>query len=106
MWSTRLFWKLFIAYATLNLIATVTFVVIISGSQEEQLVEQIKQRLSESAALVRSDVRQLMPKGRTQELQDLIRRLGAEIDTRITLVAMNGEVLADSERVSLVDLPG
>jgi NDP-sugar pyrophosphorylase family protein len=97
MWSFRLFWKLFITYATLNLTATVTFVVILSGWQQDQVIEQIKHRLHDSAALVRSDVRELLPRGRTEQLQAHVRRLGEEIDTRITVVAMNGDVLADSE---------
>ncbi len=36
MWSSRLFWKLFLSYAVLNLAATVTFVVIVSGWQQDQ----------------------------------------------------------------------
>lgn len=101
MWSSRLFWKLFISYAVLNLSATVTFVVVVSGWQEDQVIEQVKQRLHDSAVLVRSDVLDLLPEGRTEQLQAHVRRLGGEVDTRITLVAMNGDVLADSKQASV-----
>lgn len=104
MWSSRLFWKLFISYTLLNLAATVTFVVIVSGWQEDQVVDQIKQRLRDSTVLVRSDVVELLPQGRTEQLQSRIRGLGEEIDTRITLVAMNGNVLADSKRASVAQI--
>ena len=98
MWSSRLFWKLFISYAGLNLLATLTFVVVVSGRQEAQVVGQVKQRLRDSAALVRVDVIDLLQQGRSEQLQSHITQLGGEIDTRITLVAMDGDVLADSQR--------
>jgi two-component system, OmpR family, phosphate regulon sensor histidine kinase PhoR len=99
MWSSRLFWKLFVSYTVLNLAATVTFVVIVSGWQQDQVIEQIRQRLHDSAALVRSDLSDLLPSGRTDGLQAKVRLLGREIDTRITLVTMDGHVLADSTKV-------
>jgi len=104
MWSSRLFWKLFISYATLNLVATITFVVIVSGWQEDQVVDQVKQRLLDSARLVSSDVLDLVPHGRTDHLQAHIRRLGREIETRITVVAMDGDVLADSQRAGVTQV--
>ncbi len=102
MWSSRLFWKLFVSYNLLNMAATLTFVVIVSGWQQAQVVEQIRQRLHDSAALVRSDVLELLPGGRTEDLQWHVRALGEQIDTRITLVAMDGEVLADSTKSNIL----
>ena len=104
MWSSRLFWKLFVSYTVLNLAASVTFVVIVSGWQEDQIINHISHRLRDSAALVRSDVLDLMSEGRSDQLQARIRRLGDEIDTRITLVATDGEVLADSEQIGEFDV--
>ena len=101
MWSSRLFWKLFVSYTLLNIAATLTFVVIVSGWQQVQVVEQIRQRLHDSAALVRSDVLDLLPVGKTEGLQSHVCMLGEQIDTRITLVAMDGEVLADSTKDNL-----
>lgn len=104
MWSSRLFWKLFLAYTTLNLAATITFVVIVSGWQEEQVVRQVRERLRDSAILIRSDTQGEFAEGRTDVLQSHIKRLGREIETRITLVAMDGHVLADSEQEKLSDV--
>ncbi len=106
MWSSRLFWKLFITYSVLNLAATVTFVVIVSSWQQSQVTDQLQQRLFDSTTLVRGDVIDLLPKGRSESLQRRVRTMGQEIDTRITLVAMDGEVLADSQQPTLADVEG
>lgn len=104
MWSSRLFWKLFVSYALLNLAATVTFVLIVSGWQQDLVIEQVRQRLHDSAVLVRSQLEELLPEGRSEKLQSQVRRLGNEIDTRITLVSMDGVVLADSKREGLAQV--
>lgn len=101
MWASRLFWKLFASFTVLNLVATATFVVIVSGWQQDQVTEQIRQHLYDTAALVRSAVAELLPRGQSQELQEHIRTLGREIDTRITVVATAGDVLADSSEDTL-----
>ncbi len=104
MWSSRLLWKLFASYALLYLLATVTLVTIVVDSQQDELIDQITSRLRSSATLVRKSVSGELPGGRTQQLQDRIRSIAEAIDTRVTLVAMNGDVLADSrfETVSQV----
>ena len=104
MWSSRLFWKLFASYTILNLVAIVTLVVIVSRWHENQGVEQIRKRLHDSAALVRSNVVKLLPYGRTESLQAHIQDLGRVIGMRITLVSMDGEVLADSLKASAADV--
>lgn len=104
MWSSRLFWKLFAAYAALTLLATMTFVLFVSRWQEAEIVEQVHKRLHDTAVLARSDVRDLLPAGGSLQLQNHVRRLGEEIDTRITLIAMDGVVLADSGRTDLLQV--
>ena len=47
---------MFASFTILNLVATATFVVIVSGWQQDQVTEQIRQHLYDSAALVRSAV--------------------------------------------------
>ncbi|MCH2203973.1 MAG: ATP-binding protein [Fuerstiella sp.] len=104
MWSSRLFWKLFASYTILNFLATITFVVIVSGWQKDQVVEQIKQRLHDSAALVRSDVVGILPNRPSKDLQGHISNLGQVINTRITLIAMDGSVVADSKQRTVSDV--
>jgi two-component system phosphate regulon sensor histidine kinase PhoR len=88
----------------LNLAATATFVVLVSRWQKDQVVQQLTQRLADSAALVRFDVLDDLPTGPTQSLQRYVRAAGAEIGTRVTLVDMKGVVLADSKRASLAEV--
>ena len=96
LWSSRLFWKIFISYAALNLVATVIFVIIVTGWQQDQVVQQLKDRLHASASLVRAVVSDEVSRGSTPTLQNRVDALADEIEARITLVAMNGDVLADS----------
>ena len=101
MLSSRLFWKLFLAYTALVLLAVSACVAIVSGWQEEQLIEQVRRRLQVSAVLLRSDVAEKMRLGRSLELQDQVRSVGQKTSTRFTLVAKDGKVLADSEQPTL-----
>ncbi len=104
VWSSRLFWKLFITYAALNLAATVMFVVIVSGWQESQVEALLQQQLASTARLVRSNFIDALPDGSNDTLQQQVKHLGSEVETRITLVDMEGVVLADSSRDGLAEV--
>ncbi len=104
MWSSRLFWKLFLTYAGLVLLALSVCVAIVSGWQEEQLVEQVRRRLHDSASLLRDDVGNRLVAGWNETLQQKMRSLGEQTQTRFTLVASDGLVLADSEQPGLVEV--
>lgn len=101
MFSSRLFWKLLVTCAGLNLAAAAVFALILSGWQEDLIIQQVDARLRDAALLVESALADQMPAGRTAELQQEIRHLGQETETRFTLVTMDGLVLADSEQDSL-----
>lgn len=101
MWSSRLFWKLFLVYAGLNIASAIVFVLIVSGRQQTQIVEQVQQRLHDSAVIMRSSLDDTFQQGFSEELQKKIRNLGAETGTRLTLIDMDGTVIADSDQDSL-----
>lgn len=104
MWSSRLFWKLFLTYAGLVLLAVSVCVAIVSGWQEEQLVEQVRRRLHDSAFLLRDDLGDSLAAGRSEALQQKVRLLGEQTQTRFTLVSGDGLVLADSEQPGLAEV--
>jgi two-component system phosphate regulon sensor histidine kinase PhoR len=104
MLSSRIFWKLLLACAGLNLVAAVMFGTIVSSWQKNQLVEQMECRLSDAALLVRGQLAEKMAAGRSDWLQKSVRQLGQEIGIRVTLITVDGEVLADSEMASLADV--
>ncbi|QDU48246.1 two-component system histidine kinase PnpS [Gimesia panareensis] len=101
MWSSRLFWKLFLVYAGLNIASAIVFVLIVSGRQRTQVVDQVQQRLHDSAVIMRSSVEGVFEQGFSEALQVKVEKLGTETGTRITLIDMDGVVIADSDQSSL-----
>lgn len=93
---SRLFWKLVLACAGLNLAAASFFGVAASKWQERQIVEQAEQRLRDAAFVARSELAELMKQRRSEELQENVRQLGHETGMRFSLVDVDGSVLADS----------
>jgi two-component system phosphate regulon sensor histidine kinase PhoR len=104
MLSSRVFWKLLATCAGLNLIATAIFGTLVSNWQQRQLIEQVELRLRDAAVLVGGELAGEMANGRSEALQGQIRRLAAETGIRLTLIAPDGEVLADSAKSSLAEV--
>jgi two-component system phosphate regulon sensor histidine kinase PhoR len=104
MLSSRIFWKLLLACAGLNLAAALVFGTIVSSWQKSQLIEQMERRLSDVALLVRDQLADKMATGRSDALQKSVRQLGEEIGIRVTLIAVDGEVVADSEMASVAEV--
>lgn len=91
-----MFWRLFGTYALL-LLATVGFLgTIVVGRVERYHLERIEESLRTKAILIREAVRD-RPESQAQAMQERITALRTEIATRITLLAADGRVLADSE---------
>ncbi|WP_339728849.1 ATP-binding protein [uncultured Gimesia sp.] len=101
MWSSRLFWKLFLVYAGLNIASAIVFVLIVSGRQQEQVVEQVQQRLHDSAVIMQSSLDGIFEQGLTERLQEKVKKLGKQTGTRLTLIDLDGLVIADSDQDSL-----
>lgn len=98
MWSSRLFWKLFIAYAGLILAATAIFAALISARQKAQVESYLEERLRDDAALLRSQVEPWLGSETHADLQALVRRLSDQTKIRMTVVDGEGNVLADSDQ--------
>lgn len=106
-WS-HLFWKLFLIFGGLNLTLALIFLGIVTAAQRNEVHRQVEHRLFTAAVLLRSHVSELVaditnadePTRRTslERLQAVVQRLAAESDTRMTIVAADGRVLADSAR--------
>ncbi len=104
-WS-HLFWKLFLVFGGLNLALALIFLGIVTAVQRNEVHRQVEHRLFTTAVLLRSHVSELVaditnadePTRRTslERLQAVVQRLAAESDTRMTIVAADGQVLADS----------
>ncbi len=91
-----MFWRLFGAFSLLLLSAIVLLGVVIVGRVERHQLEQIEDSLRGKAVLVREAVRN-RPADQVPLLQQRMTALRDEIAMRITLLAEDGRVLADSE---------
>ena len=97
MWSSRLFWKLFLVYGGLNFVVAAMFPLILSKWQESLLVDQVRQRLDGMAVVLRARVEDELHAGKYDQLNALARRMAEETNVRVTLIAADGEVIADSD---------
>lgn len=102
MWSTRLFWRSFLSYAVLAVSGAVVLVVIVLGRQRASIEAEVRQRLQDEAVVVQrwADAAWESADVPVEELrsawQPRIEALGKEVGTRLTLMKLDGTVLADS----------
>ncbi|TXT23659.1 MAG: two-component system OmpR family phosphate regulon sensor histidine kinase PhoR, partial [Planctomycetota bacterium] len=102
MWSSRLFWRLFLTYAALTVVAAVVFVVLFLSRQRTAIESEVRQRLRDEAAVleVLAESAWESPDAPIGELraiwQPKMESLGREVGTRLTLIRPDGTVLADS----------
>ncbi len=97
MWSSRLFWKLFLIYGGFNFALAAMFPLILSSWQQSLLVEQVRERLDGMAITLRTQVEDGLTTGNHVGLEKLAARVARETDVRVTLIAADGHVLVDSD---------
>ena len=102
MWSSRLFWRLFLTYAVLTVVAAVVFVVLFQNRQRESIESEVRQRLQDEAAVLEVFAAAAWESSDApiEELrstwQPKLESLGRKVGTRLTLLQADGSVLADS----------
>src|SRR5690348_12791580 len=96
MWRSRMFWRLALSYTLLLLAAVGLLGVAALGRVERHFLDQAEDGLRAKAGLVREAVRGV-PAGDAKALRERVRTLGAAAGTRVTLLAPDGRVLADSD---------
>ena len=98
--SPRLFWKLFVIFSALQLATVIAFVVLVSKWQEQQTYAQKGKRLRDAASIVRGHIAVDFESDSRDEHQFLVDKLAGETGMRVTLVKLNGDVLADSQKLA------
>src|ERR1700730_1816954 len=106
MWHSRTFWRLFSTYGLLSLASIGILGGVIVSRVEQHFLQQVEDTLHTRAVLVREYTRAVLaqenvadgPGQRDRLLEDRVATLGREIGTRITLLAGDGRVLADSDK--------
>ena len=99
MARSRFLWKLYGAYVLLILL-TVSFVeILVSRTIEQDSMAEIQQSLLARAQLLRGALSLLPDSSQVgdEDLQTLVRALGEQIRTRLTVIGADGIVRADSE---------
>src|SRR5438477_5406703 len=96
-----MFWQTFLAFSLLIVLALGAVGVVVGAWIERQALLQVEERLKSKAIMLREIVR-----GRSSEdLRGTVERLhNKQLDTRITLIAADGTVVAESDRENPADL--
>ena len=91
-----LFWKLLLAVSALALLVILVLTWISSTAYRALLERELDSRLRDEAASLAEVLADDWPSGPNDATQSLIRRIGERADLRLTLIAPDGGVLADS----------
>lgn len=75
MWTSRLFWKLFIVYGGINFALAAMFPLLLTNWQESLLIDQVQRRLDGMAIVLRSEVEDDLKLGSYDRLNSLAKRL-------------------------------
>jgi two-component system phosphate regulon sensor histidine kinase PhoR len=97
MWRPRIFWRLFATYSLLVLLAIGLLGTVIVRRVEQHSLQHIEEGLRTSAVIVRDALRDPSPE-QAARLQARMTALGKDISARITLIAADGRVLAESDK--------
>jgi two-component system phosphate regulon sensor histidine kinase PhoR len=98
VWSSRLFWKLFGTFAAVSVLATFVFATAVVNWQEEQITRLLEGQLHDTAIIVAHEVSaRLADESQSAGLQGFIQNLASRTHTRLTVTALDGRVLADSD---------
>ncbi len=107
MWSSRLFWKLFLVTSGLNIALAIVFVSIFAVWQHANVRQKISDQLENTTVVLRNYVESTLREFGEKPLDadgyaDVMHRLelmDQETELRFTVISKDGEVLADSREL-------
>jgi len=97
MLSSRFFWKLYIAFVALILVTAATSLVFIERTVERDARRDLDSTLSIRLVLLHDLAREFLIDGKYEVLRLRLPELGRESGTRLTVIDVDGTVIADSE---------
>ena len=103
MLLSRLFWKLMLVCAGLNIAAAIVVGAILAQWQADRINQDVDTRLRDAAQLIRGELAEQTAGGPSDELQRRIVQFGKDTGLRFTLVSNDGTVIADSSKATLAD---
>ncbi len=100
----KLLWQLYWSYLLITLLSLVAMGLYATSALEDFAAHETTDELKSQAVLASETVRGLLSGDRPAELDTLVKKVGAEIATRITVVLASGRVVGDSaEEISRMD---
>src|SRR6516165_8419124 len=96
---SRNFWKVFGSYVLLMLLAAAVAWVVGSRRLEQVAKQRIAEDLEQQAYILHEIIVPQLRERKQDQLQQLVTRLRLRVQTRFTIVAVDGVVLADSDDV-------
>lgn len=98
MWRSRMFWQLFGSYAVLVLSSLGLLGYVAAGQMEQNELSEIEARLRTKAILLQEVLREPGTTHAERELVERFGRLPMPLPMRITLIAPDGRVVAETAR--------
>ena len=98
MFTSRLFWKPFVYFSALIVLVGFIGGYTTSQWQKEQLTDQLKQRLRNTAISLEEITKRSLLSGEFQDIEQVIQDIRTLTTTRITVVALDGVVYADTHK--------
>lgn len=93
----RLFWKVLVAFSLLSVSAILLLTWLFSNAYEALLEREQVERIRAAATTTGDLLASQWPDEPNEATQELVRRVGKQIGVRLTLMNVDGTVLADSE---------
>ena len=97
MLRSRILWELFAGYVVLILLSTAIVGVLVSKQVEEETLFEIERSLDVRAPLLRWLALEMFLVSTDKNVQERIKILGEKTKTRLTVIKLDGVVLADSQ---------
>ncbi|HEU4793743.1 MAG TPA: ATP-binding protein [Nitrolancea sp.] len=94
---TRLHWRIAASYVGLIALVLLALGIYLTEYLQSQQLSALESQLERQARLVANDAQTVLTAGGPAQLDPLAKRLGREIEARITLIAPDGTVLGDSD---------
>jgi two-component system phosphate regulon sensor histidine kinase PhoR len=92
------FFKTFSGYLLITLLLSVLILLFTFATIKDHYIQTLTNDLKNLATTLKLKVTPLLKENQFDKLDTLVKELGAEIGTRITIIAPDGMVLADSEK--------
>ncbi len=103
MKNKKLLWQLYPSYLAIIVIILVSISLLVSIELKSFLSKKIQSDIEIRAKLVRELSADLISERKNAEIDNLCKKLGSQINARVTIISPSGEVLGDSAQEPLLE---